>query len=526
MEYDQNHPLEETSPYCGKDRRKHASDGPENPYHDRKGDKPYDGGKENSLQGRGLKGGLQKSFQIFERYLPLFTAVFFALGVGLGDAYPPFAALIDRMISSFIDGYGFFAPIAIYFILTPALLKIIHIPQGTNGRRFGSIAISFFAKQRLLACLWACIFTTVIFGLPVYINGTNTFSIALVKCLKSFGWMVTHSIYFYAFYASILTVIVSLKVKWIEPIIQKPSDWIEAAGKYLVPIMPFFMLAIGSYVSHLDVSIAEQMGTTDGRELHVISIFGWAFSPFERYGMLWIYLVGAFATAAACWAWHIVLLSYVKFKVGSAFSLKVYFTQYWHRIYPLLWATSSESIGMPLNLHLVKTYFPKIPIEVRRFCIGGGSFLSINGTMICVFVLAGVVSQLLGIPISLLHLLMMLPIVFLMGYGVPGIPGELILFGGPIVALLGLSPELAQVFIAIYVGLQIGLPDSFRSATNSTDNCVAAHLMHDVYEKRYRAPQRVPAGGGGLVPMPGLVHAMSLTQNFRSEESQLFTDRS
>ena len=120
----------------------------------------------------------------------------------------------------------------------------------------------------------------------------------------------------------------------------------------------------------------------------------------------------------------------------------------------------------------------------------------------------------------------MLPIVFLMGYGVPGIPGELILFGGPIVALLGLSPELAQVFIAIYVGLQIGLPDSFRSATNSTDNCVAAHLMNDVYQKRYVAPQRAPVGGGGLVPIPALVRALSLTQNFRSEESKRFTDRS
>ncbi|HBF13979.1 MAG TPA: hypothetical protein DDW49_11435 [Deltaproteobacteria bacterium] len=513
-----------TDSYSGRDRRDHSARNSRNPYRDRWNDPPYDPKEADIPKKTGLKNKLQRGYHFFEKYLPLFTVAFFIGGVAMAQISPSFATFIDGMISGFINGYGYVAPPAIYFILTPALLKIIHIPIGTNGKKFGVVAISFFAKQRLLACLWACLFTTLIFGLPLYINGTNTFSVALIKCLKSFGWMATHSIYFYAFYAAILTVLISLKLKWIEPLIQKPSEWIEASGKYLVPIMPFFMLAIGSYVAHLNVSIVEQVGAGKNT-LHVVSVFGLTFSPSGKYGMLWIYLIGAGATALACWIWHLALLSYAKFMLGSHFSLKTYFAKYWPRVYPLLWATSSESLGMPLNLHLVKTHFPKIPTVVRRFCIGGGSFLSINGTMICVFVLAGVVSQLLGIKISLLHLLMMLPIVFLMGYGVPGIPGELILFGGPIVALLGLSPELAQVFITIYVGMQIGLPDSFRSATNSTDNCISAHLMNHVYQKRHVVPQQVTVGrGSGLVPIPVLVPL--IIQNFIAEEKNQGIGRS
>lgn len=480
--------------------------------------------KEDRLEEPRLK-GVKRAYHVFEKYLPIFTSVSFVGGVILGKFSPSFGAFVDNGISSFINAYGYFAPVAIYLILTPALLRIVQVPKGNNGKRFGTLAISFFAQQRFLACFWACLFTATVFGLPFYVNGTNTFSMALMKTLKSFGWMVTHSIYFYALYASILTMLISLRFRRLEAIIRKPSDWIEAGGRYLVPIMPFFMLAIGSYVAHLDVSIAEQVGSAGNHPINPVRVFGIEFSQVKGYGMVWIYLMGALATAAACWVWHLGLLTLAKIRLGSGFSLQVYFKKYWPRVYPLLWATSSESIGMPLNLNLVQRYFPHIPTDVRRFCVGGGSFLSINGTMICVFVLAGLVSQILGLQISLLHLLMLVPIVFLMGYGVPGIPGELILFGGPIVAMFGLSPELAEVFLTLYVGLQIGLPDSFRSATNSTDNCVSAHLMAEVYERKYAqqpAVVRESARGGGMQPvMGGLTPALDVRQ-LRAETRSVF----
>jgi len=151
----------------------------------------------------------------------------------------------------------------------------------------------------------------------------------------------------------------------------------------------------------------------------------------------------------------------------------------------LLWSTSSESIATPLNLYLVKKYAWWVRPTVRRFAVGVGSYMNINGTLICVFVLGGMVCSLLGIRISLVEWLMAIPMIIMISYGVPGIPGELVLFAGPIATLLALPPEIKPVFIAVYLGLQIGLPDSFRTGNNSTDNYVCSILLNEIYEKKF-----------------------------------------
>ena len=159
----------------------------------------------------------------------------------------------------------------------------------------------------------------------------------------------------------------------------------------------------------------------------------------------------------------------------------------------MLWATSSEAIATPLNLYLVKKYFPHIKDEVRRFVIGIGSYVSINGTMICVLVLAGAVASLLGVQLSLLQLLLCVPIVFLIGFGVPGIPGELLLFAGPVVMMLEVPEAILPAFMALYLGLQLGLPDSFRTGSNSSDDSVNANFLNEIYIKKYTG-EKLPEG--------------------------------
>ncbi len=144
-------------------------------------------------------------------------------------------------------------------------------------------------------------------------------------------------------------------------------------------------------------------------------------------------------------------------------------------------------MATPLNLHLVERHYPQINDEIRGFTIGAGSFLGINGTLICVYILGGLVTSILGIEVSALQLLMSIPLIFLLGYGVPGIPGELIIFAGPLAIILGLPAEVTGVFLALYIGFQIGLPDSFRTGANSTDNCVNALILQNIYEREYLA---------------------------------------
>ena len=182
--------------------------------------------------------------------------------------------------------------------------------------------------------------------------------------------------------------------------------------------------------------------------------------------------------------WQYVFLLIAR-KYEPRFSILAYFKNYWIKVYPLLWATSSEALATPLNLYLTKKHAPWVRNEVRRFVIGVGSYMNINGTLINVFILGAIVLLILGLNVSVVELLFIVPVVFLISYGVPGIPGELVIFAGPMATLLNIPPDVLPVFLAIYLGIQIGLPDSFRTGNNSTDDYIGSVMMNAVFGKRY-----------------------------------------
>ena len=126
-----------------------------------------------------------------------------------------------------------------------------------------------------------------------------------------------------------------------------------------------------------------------------------------------------------------------------------------------------------------------IPSPIRRFTVGVGSYLDINGTIVNVFILGAIVLLILGLNVSVIELLMIISVVFLISYGVPGTPGELVLFAGPMATMLSIPDASMPVFLAVYIGIQLGLPDSFRTGSNSTDAFVGSVMMNAIYEKRF-----------------------------------------
>jgi Na+/H+-dicarboxylate symporter len=359
--------------------------------------------------------------------------------------------------------------------------------------------VLWFAGTRVMALLWAVLFTTFVFDLPWISEDTSSFSHALGSSLTDLVWLLTHSAYFYAICASSISVAIALKMKKLADFFSRGADFIECLGRHLIVLIPVFMLGIGSYVVYLPKAISQQVEDSfagqgvgsaligSGIELYPIEIFGMSVYPGTSSGMILAYLMGALLTGLACMLWHTALVGVAKRRVQE-FSIWHYLKNYWIKVYPLLWSTSSEALSTPLNLHLVKKYYPQISSEIRGFTIGGGSFLGINGTVICVYVLGGLVTAMLGIEVSFVQLLISIPLIFLLGYGIPGLPGELIIFAAPIAIILGLPAEVVPIFLALYVGFQIGLPDSFRTGANSTDNCVSGVILQDIYERRYTTP--------------------------------------
>jgi Na+/H+-dicarboxylate symporter len=294
--------------------------------------------------------------------------------------------------------------------------------------------------------------------------------------------MLAHSVYFYAVYAAIVTVIIALRYAQLSRFLEQGVDVVEEyLGRIIMPFIPLLMMGIGAYVTILPEVIENKVGSDfKNIQLDTVNIFGFPIDITSSLGMILLYVLASLLTGLAGGIWHFGLLILAKNQMPE-FSIREYFTIYWVKVYPLLWATASEALAMPYNLYMVKKLCPTIPDEVRQFVVGTGSFLSINGTMINVFIMTGLVARMLGIEISVVQLFLSIPVVFLLGYGVPGIPGELLIFGGPMAICMGIAPELTPIFLSLYVGLQIGLPDSFRTASNSTDVCLCAIILNKKY---------------------------------------------
>jgi hypothetical protein len=413
-----------------------------------------------------------------ERHLWWLSLLSLTIGIFWADQSSAFAYSVSNAMASFIDSYSYFAPVAIYLILTPTLTKLLL--SETRGKSFAKYTIKWFVVARAIACVYGVIWTVIAFDIPLYSN-VDGFAHAIKESLSSLGWMLTHSVYFYAVYASVITAVISLRFTKAANTLAKGVDLIEYLGQFLIPVIPFLMVAIGAYVTVLPEVLEKSLGSELGNlTANTVTILGFTVDITTSLGMILLYILGAFLTGFASGIWHLALIFLVK-RAKPDFSLKEYFSVYWIKVYPMLWATSSEALATPLNLHMVKKFCPTIPDEVRQFVVGTGSFLNINGTIINVFIMTGLVAAILDVDISLLQLLLSIPIVFLIGYGVPGMPGELILFAGPMALSMGVTPELIPVFLGLYIGLQIGLPDSFRSAANSTDECLCAIILNKRY---------------------------------------------
>ena len=416
-----------------------------------------------------------------EKYLPALSVAFFILGTVIGQVSVTFSEMVDTGMSWLIGGYGIITPIINYLVLGSSLIKILAV-KGAKGARFVQYAIVFLAKIKLVACIWAAIFTALVFGLPLISPDTVAagMSNSILEVLKSFGRTFISSTAYWAIYAAVLTAIFRARLGRITTYLEGFADGMGRVGNYFVPFVPLLMLVVGTYVVHLPTIINNEVDGIENAALGSLSMAMFTVDTNTATGMITAYVIGALLTGLGCAIWHSGLLLFAKYRTGD-FSIKYYLKNYWSRVSTMLWATSSEDMTMPLSLHLLKKYYPRLKAEVANFIVGIGQF-DLNGTTICVFVTTGLVATILNYQLSFLQLLILVPLAFVLGYAVPGIPGELVLYAAPIASVLAIPPEIAPSFLILYIGLQIGLPDSFRTVTNSTDSAVATILLNERYE--------------------------------------------
>jgi Na+/H+-dicarboxylate symporter len=418
------------------------------------------------------------------RYSAMYAALGFGLGLLVGRAFP-LADLLKSGLEVIVGLYGTIAPLIIFCILAPSLLRI-HQHEGAEGRQFAIYTVLWFAKLRLLACLSAVVLVSVVYTLP-FAGGGSVEGVAFATALRSLGRGLVRSPYFLAIYASILGagLLWRRKGRLVRAFAHLP-ELVEKLGEALTCVVPVFTLLVGIHVVTLPQILAAHFAEYPTSTFGKVALFGRQFDTTTASGILVIYVLVALLTGLICSLWHAALLLCVRYKLPGL-SIRTYFTGYFLKLYPLLWSTCSEALATPLNMHLLKELYPQIDPAVRRFAVGLGSVININGTLICCFVMVPAVCMMLGLPISVPHLLLCFPIIYILGFGVPGIPGELVLFAGPIMSVLTVPEPLQAAFLLTFLGLQIGLPDSFRTGANSTDAGPALLLLNEAYRRRFQA---------------------------------------
>ena len=340
---------------------------------------------------------VMRTINWFEKWLLVLVLGGFVAGIAVASISQPVIDQVDSTINMFMDLYAFIAPIAIFLILSPSLARMFATRKtGT----FGLLVLNWFAIRKVLASLWAIAFVLIVFRIPLLPEGSVSLADGLGQTLGSLGDMMLTSSYFWAMYAAVGVALVSTRVEVLTRFLEKIMDVVEGAGSYLLPLMPVFMFGIGAYIYGLPDNVQEQVGlNAEGKSVLLdLNIWGWVTSPQSSAGMITIYVIGALLTAIACMIWQSVFLMLAR-ALEPRFSIIGYFKNYWIKVYPLLWATSSEALATPLQLYLTKKYAPWISNSIRRFAIGVGSYMDINGTIINVYILGAIVLLILGLNV-------------------------------------------------------------------------------------------------------------------------------
>lgn len=437
-----------------------------------------------------MKWLLNKIYKIYRTYIPIFIITALFLGIVLAKYIPYVLKAANFLVSKLIDSIVFFAPIAIFIVLAPSLAKMMKAGKESG---FAIFIIFWFGLTRILAGLWAAVFTAVILRLPIINHARGeinyNFQELLGQNLILLKDLILHNVFFWAIGISIIVGIIAFFWEKLYRSLQKASQSIETFGDYLEPFIPLLMLLLGAYIYSLPQTLTQSVSNDTITNISnvgagYINLLGFNINIATEFGLVWVYILGSILIGIGCFIWQGMQLVVLKRYLGN-FSIKKFFKQYWLKIYPLAWSTSSEVISMPLNMSLIKRSYKEVKRTVRKLVIGLGAYMNINGTTMHVILLAGIVARLIGYEPSLIQLALGVPIIAIVGYGVPGIPGELVLFAVPVVKILNLPEPAIALFMALYLALQVGLPDSFRTGANVTDNGIYALGLNKLFKEKF-----------------------------------------
>lgn len=407
-----------------------------------------------------------------------------ALGFGivLGNIFPGGFAALGSGVKTAISGIGAAAPYIIFFTLAPAIAGTIR--AGGAGRFALHVNVAYMITT-VVAGIFSVLAVWLIFFLGFSAPATQGVGDALSEIFGNMGGLVFSSAPFLAIQAAVgvSLLMYGFTLRGVEASVTfVGSKLVELLGDLLKILLPAILFALGVFIATgFDEPIrrAREAGT-------IPEGVGWVGSlgAEQAYGAAVLVMVVLLAVWVFSWAWVIMRYTRLPFKR--------FLLDYFAEVYPYAWASASSAATIPINLERTDEGL-KVRRQVREFIIPLGATINLDGTMIGGMVTTVVAAQMVGYSPTVIDLLtILIPLTFVT-VGVPGIPGGLAILAGPIIAdLLPLAPGTTEIFIAIFVGFNLGLSDQFRTGVNSVDNGLLARLFEHWYPTKYQRKGAVP----------------------------------
>jgi Na+/H+-dicarboxylate symporter len=402
----------------------------------------------------------------------LVAVVALAGGIAAGGAWPESLAPVAKGTRALLELLILLVPVLIVGALSPAIASLVR--RGLAGR-FAAAVLLWFLGTTIVAAFLGIVIGAIAF--PFGANGGTAASVEQAAgMLRELGFAGRVSVPIVAIAIAVALGVIGAKVERVHVVLKRVEAAIARLGSSIGYAMAPLILALGIMIG---VTFGAQLGMA-----HYGTMVVYAASMALLYWVIWIFgvlrLFGGVKTP-----WRLLKEYFLPTALFAA-------------------GTSSSLATIPVNLAAAKRY--GVRDEVADFVIPLGAIVHKEGSAMQYMAYAAFIAgSVFGLAINWPLMLLVWPFVVLYTMAAPGIPGAMGLglwTGALFASLLGLEDPLRGTFVGTWVALASGIPDMFRTATNSTSEGFTTVLFSHGFD-RYFAPSALKAGATEGSAAPG-----------------------
>ncbi|MCG8605160.1 dicarboxylate/amino acid:cation symporter [bacterium] len=374
------------------------------------------------------------------------------VGILLGGFFPGIFASLAKCTTFLIQLIVRVVPLLIFLALSPAIATLAK--RGLAGRFAGSVVLWYMLSSALAGLMGVAI-SSVIFGIPFSSGGEHDVT-EVARMLQAFGEQGGASIPLMAIGGAVLLGIIAVKFQSLYDLLKKIEGGISGAGKKLSYIMIPVVFCLGITIG---VNFGAQMGMAH-------------------------YLVMVLYNGFLCFLWWLFYV-FVIIKTAAKRPVKQVLSEYYVPTAIFAGGTCSSLATLPINLVNVKKY--GVRDEVADFTIPFGAVFNMDASALAYIGYAPfVLTYIAGIEVSWMTMLIAWPAIVLFAIASPGLPagvGTALWSSTLFASMLGLEEPQRSNLIATWLALSSGIPDMFRTATNSTGDGFTAILFDSLFDR-------------------------------------------